>query len=84
MRRLAVVFQKLICSGVSLQPDAAQFSAVRSLELDLGIAITFSFEIHQLSATWAFVLPVSSATSASPSPDPMFRTPRAKGYTLLP
>src|SRR5579885_783962 len=54
-----------ICCGVSRHPEASQFSITRRVRLDLGIAITLGREVHQLSATWAGVFPVSFAILAN-------------------
>src|SRR5918992_6003892 len=47
------------------QPEAPQFSSIRARLLDLGITMTLGWEMHQFKATWAGVLPTSSATSCN-------------------
>ena len=52
-------------SSDSRQSDAPQFSVVRETLSDLGMAMTLSWETHQLSAAWAGVFRFPSATSRS-------------------
>ena len=57
----------------SRQPDAPQFSRVRSTRSLLGMAMTLGWEVHQLSATWARVLPASAATASKALIPMLFR-----------